>query len=84
MLMTMTEMNALRFQCQPGCTKCCEQQGFVYLTEDDLVRIAGVLGMTAREFERRTCIAPGIGCGCAFRATSSANSCATADARFTR
>lgn len=46
-------MTALRFQCQPGCTKCCEQEGFVYLTEDDLKRIAEYVGLTAEEFERR-------------------------------
>ena len=46
-------MNALRFQCQPGCTNCCQQQGFVYLTEADLLRIAKFTGMTAAEFERR-------------------------------
>ncbi len=46
-------MTVLRFECQPGCTKCCEQQGFVYLTEDDLPRIAAFLGLAASEFERR-------------------------------
>ena len=46
-------MNALRFECQPGCTNCCRQKGFVYLTQSDLVRIATFLGMTAAEFERR-------------------------------
>jgi uncharacterized protein len=46
-------MTGLRFQCQAGCTRCCEQQGFVYLTPDDLERIAKYLGMKAREFERR-------------------------------
>jgi len=46
-------MMALRFECQPGCTNCCEQQGFVYLTEADLTRIAEYLGMQAEEFERR-------------------------------
>ncbi|HTR38766.1 MAG TPA: YkgJ family cysteine cluster protein [Bryobacteraceae bacterium] len=46
-------MHALRFQCQPGCTNCCQQQGFVYLTETDLVRIAEYVGMSAAEFERR-------------------------------
>jgi len=46
-------MNALRFQCQPGCTNCCQQQGFVYLTEADLVRIAKFAGMSAAAFERR-------------------------------
>ena len=46
-------MTAVRFQCQPGCTNCCEQQGFVYLTEADLERIAEYVGMTVREFEQR-------------------------------
>lgn len=40
----------LRFQCQTGCTKCCEQQGFVYLTEEDHLRISAHLGMTPEEF----------------------------------
>ena len=43
----------MRFECQPGCTRCCEQQGFVYLTEEDLTRLAAYLGMTDAEFERR-------------------------------
>jgi Fe-S-cluster containining protein len=43
----------LRFQCQPGCTACCEQRGFVYLTEDDIARAAAYLEMTAATFERR-------------------------------
>ena len=43
----------LRFECQPGCTVCCEQNGFVYLTEDDVPRAAGFLGMSTVEFERR-------------------------------
>ncbi len=46
-------MTGLRFQCQPGCTNCCEKQGFVYLTRDDLDRIAQYVGLTVREFERR-------------------------------
>lgn len=43
----------LRFQCQPGCTACCEQRGFVYLTDADLERAAAFTGMTAAEFERK-------------------------------
>ena len=43
----------MRFECQPGCTKCCEQQGFVYLTEDDIPRLAAFLGMTVAAFEKR-------------------------------
>lgn len=43
----------LRFECQPGCTACCEQKGFVYLTDADLPRIAQFLGMGATAFERQ-------------------------------
>src|SRR5690348_2815779 len=46
-------MKGLRFECQPGCTNCCTQKGFVYLTEADLQGIAKFLGMRAIEFERR-------------------------------
>jgi uncharacterized protein len=44
---------ALRFECQPGCTACCTQRGFVYLTENDLARAAEFVGMTAAAFERQ-------------------------------
>ena len=43
----------LRFECQRGCTECCRQRGFVYLTEQDLVRAAAFLGMTPQAFERK-------------------------------
>jgi uncharacterized protein len=43
----------LRFACQPGCTKCCEQRGFVYLSEPDLVRIAAFLDMKPSAFEKK-------------------------------
>ncbi len=43
----------LRFACQPGCTECCRQHGFVNLTEPDLARIAEYLGMAPGEFERK-------------------------------
>jgi uncharacterized protein len=46
-------MTALRFECQRGCTNCCQQKGFVYITESDLGRIAAFLKLTAAEFERR-------------------------------
>jgi uncharacterized protein len=45
--------HGLRFECQPGCTACCRKQGFVYLTEGDLLRAAAYLGMTAEAFERK-------------------------------
>jgi len=43
----------MRFECQRGCTECCRQRGFVYLTEQDLVRAAAFLGITPEAFERR-------------------------------
>ena len=43
----------MRFECQPGCTECCRQQGFVYLAEADLPRAAKFLGMTVAAFERK-------------------------------
>ncbi len=43
----------LRFECQPGCTNCCDQPGFVYLTEDDLKRAAKFTGMSALAFEKK-------------------------------
>ena len=46
-------MDSVRFTCQPGCTNCCEQKGFVYLTEDDLKRAAAFVEMTPRAFEKR-------------------------------
>ena len=44
---------ALRFECQPGCTECCRQKGLVYLTEADVLRAAEFLGMTPGAFERK-------------------------------
>jgi Fe-S-cluster containining protein len=46
-------MTGLRFECQRGCTACCTQKGFVYLTQGDAERISGALGMTLEEFDRR-------------------------------
>jgi Fe-S-cluster containining protein len=43
----------LQFECQRGCTKCCETEGYVYITEKDLKRIARYLKMTAAEFEAK-------------------------------
>src|SRR5215472_7161755 len=43
----------VRFQCQPGCTECCRQEGFVYVTEADIRRAAEFLGLTAAAFERK-------------------------------
>jgi len=43
----------LRFACQPGCIKCCETRGYVYLTEDDLTRAAAFTGLAPAEFEAR-------------------------------
>src|SRR5215813_6349217 len=45
--------DGLRFTCQPGCTECCTQRGFVYLTEEDLKRAAAFLGLTPVFFEKK-------------------------------
>src|SRR5260370_6779845 len=42
-----------RFECQTGCTECCRQQGFVYLSEADLARAARFVGLSAAAFERK-------------------------------
>jgi Fe-S-cluster containining protein len=45
--------DGLRFECQPGCIKCCDTTGFVYITENDLARLAEFTGMSAAEFEAK-------------------------------
>lgn len=49
----MSALDGLRFACQPGCTRCCQQEGFVYLSEEDLRRAARFVGLSAAQFERR-------------------------------
>ena len=44
---------ALRFECQPGCTECCRQKGFVYLSDADIPRMAAYLGLTQDAFQRK-------------------------------
>jgi Fe-S-cluster containining protein len=46
-------LGPVRFECQPGCTKCCDQQGFVYLTEEDITRLAAYLKIPPRDFESK-------------------------------
>jgi uncharacterized protein len=46
-------MQGVRFQCQPGCIKCCDMEGYVYLTEDDLKKAAAFTAMTPQAFEKR-------------------------------
>jgi Fe-S-cluster containining protein len=43
----------LRFKCQRGCINCCNQSGYVYLTEDDLSKAAKFTGMSRRVFEKK-------------------------------
>jgi hypothetical protein len=47
------DLARIRFTCVPGCTRCCDQKGFVYLTEDDLANAAEFVGLTPAEFEAR-------------------------------
>lgn len=46
-----SQSEGLRFGCVPGCTNCCDQKGYVYLTEKDLLNAAKFVGMTASAFE---------------------------------
>ena len=46
-------MRTLRFECQRGCVNCCDQEGFVYLTEEDLSKAAAFLKLAPAEFEKR-------------------------------
>ena len=46
-------MHTLRFECQPGCTKCCDQEGYVYLGIGDLERAAKFVGISAKAFEKK-------------------------------
>ena len=43
----------LRFECQRGCVNCCNVEGYVYITERDLKRIARYLKMSAPDFEAK-------------------------------
>jgi Fe-S-cluster containining protein len=43
----------MRFACQTGCVRCCDTQGFVYITDSDLQRMAKYLGLTAEDFEKQ-------------------------------
>jgi uncharacterized protein len=43
----------MRFTCQPGCTRCCTQKGWVYLSVEDVPRLAAYLGITEGELQRR-------------------------------
>ena len=42
-----------RFECQRGCTNCCTQSGHVFLTDEDIARMATYLGLERAEFEKR-------------------------------
>ena len=43
----------VRFECIPGCTNCCDQKGYVYLSESDVERAASFVGLSQAEFEAR-------------------------------
>lgn len=44
-----------RFRCEPGCTACCTNDGDVYLTAEDVERLAVHFAVTREEFERAYC-----------------------------
>ena len=43
----------IRFTCQPGCIKCCDQDGMVYLSEDDISRAAKFVNLSKAQFEKK-------------------------------
>lgn len=43
----------MRFACQPGCTRCCTQKGWVYLGVNDIPALAAYLGLGESEFRDR-------------------------------
>ncbi|MCU0247263.1 MAG: YkgJ family cysteine cluster protein [Bryobacter sp.] len=47
------EPHGVRFTCQPECSKCCEVEGYVYFTDEDIRKAARHLGMSARAFEKQ-------------------------------
>ncbi len=47
----MKQLMSLRFACQPNCSNCCQVEGEVYLTEQDLQRMAEYTGMNPETFE---------------------------------
>ena len=49
----MDSRQGFRFACVPGCSRCCDVEGYVYLTEDDLLRAAAYVGLSPAEFEQR-------------------------------
>lgn len=46
----------MRFSCQPGCTRCCTQKGWVYLSVEDVPRLAAFLGMSAGRISAAVCL----------------------------
>jgi len=42
----------MRFACQPGCTRCCTQEGWIWLSAEDVPRLAAFRGMSTDEFQR--------------------------------
>lgn len=46
-------VDGLHFSCVKGCTNCCDQKGFVYLSETDLQKAAKFTRLTVKEFESK-------------------------------
>lgn len=46
----------LRFTCQPNCSVCCQVEGEVYLSKQDLLKAAAFLNLAPETFEQQYCI----------------------------
>ena len=46
-------VDGLHFSCVKGCTNCCDQKGFVYLSETDLHKAAKFTRLSVEEFESK-------------------------------
>ncbi|MCC7430697.1 YkgJ family cysteine cluster protein [bacterium] len=43
----------VKFECQKDCTKCCEIEGTVWLTENEANEIANDLGLALQDFKKK-------------------------------
>lgn len=52
------EAETVRFECQPGCTRCCSKPGWVFFDKQDVDAAADFLGQSARTFQKKYGLEP--------------------------